>query len=111
MRNKEEVRREDMKKRKKAAGKIASSVLCSVLAVSMAATPVLPAAAAGTQSTETSDSVSERFLLNYQTVDINLADSFDLPLYLTTGYYTEPSGTGKITWTRTVRSCIGLNPA
>ena len=99
MRNKEEVRREDMKKRKKAAGKIASSVLCSVLAVSMAATPVLPAAAAGTQSTETSDSVSERFLLNYQTVDINLADSFDLPLYLTTGYYTEPSGTGKITWT------------
>ena len=91
---------ETMKRRKKAAGKIVSSVLCSALAVSMAVTPVVAAPGLENQSTEgEADSVSERFLLNYQTVELNLADSFDLPLYLTTGYYTEPSGNGKITWT------------
>lgn len=42
--------------------------------------------------------IKDRFLLNYQEVDINLDIAYPLPLYLTTGYYTEPSGTGKVTW-------------
>lgn len=45
-----------------------------------------------------SNPVAERFVLNYENVDINLDNVYDLPLYLTTGYYTEPSASGKITW-------------
>lgn len=38
------------------------------------------------------------FVLNYQKVDMDLNHAYPFPLYLTTGYYTEPSGSGKITW-------------
>lgn len=54
--------------------------------------------------------VKERFLLNYQEVRIDLDNSYPFPLYLTTGYYTEPSGTDKITWTSSDETVAEVNP-
>ncbi|MFD0619607.1 discoidin domain-containing protein [Paenibacillus sp. GCM10027629] len=36
--------------------------------------------------------------LNYKDLEINLANTYDTPLYVSVGYYTEPSANGKVTW-------------
>ncbi|WP_394925559.1 Ig-like domain-containing protein [uncultured Robinsoniella sp.] len=60
--------------------------------------------AASKKAASESKDVADRFLLNYQEISINMESGYPLPLYLTTGYYTEPSGTGKITWSSTDES-------
>lgn len=65
--------------------------------------------AASSDAAAESVAVADRFLLNYQEISINMESSYPLPLYLTTGYYTEPSGTGKITWSSSDESVAAVD--
>ncbi len=95
-------------------------VIALVLSVFMVLNP-LTSYAAEPETTEVSETeaasdaaadsvaVADRFLLNYQEVSINMESGYPLPLYLTTGYYTEPSGTGKITWSSSDESVAAVD--
>lgn len=76
------------------------------MAASMAVTSVSPLPALAASKIE---NVAERFLLNYSETDLNLEQKYPLSLFLTTGYYTEPSGTGKVTWSSSDESIATVN--
>ncbi|TLD00054.1 InlB B-repeat-containing protein [Robinsoniella peoriensis] len=72
-------------------------------------TTEVPETTAVTNTAAESVAVADRFLLNYQEISINMESGYPLPLYLTTGYYTEPSGTGKITWSSSDESIAAVD--
>ena len=72
-------------------------------------TTEVPETTAVTNTAAETVAVADRFLLNYQEISINMDSGYPLPLYLTTGYYTEPSGTGKITWSSTDESVAAVD--
>ena len=72
-------------------------------------TTAVPETTAVTNTAAESVAVADRFLLNYQEISINMESGYPLPLYLTTGYYTEPSGTGKITWSSSDESVAAVD--
>ncbi len=78
-------------------------MLCLLLVVGM-----LPLAVFAESNAKTP--TADRFALTYEEVDINLDSVYDLPLYLTTGYYTEPSASGKITWDSSEKTVATVSP-
>ncbi len=90
--------------------RIFQRIVSLILSLAMAGSICLLPNVSGIQAQAAeADSTAERFALNYETIDVNLDNSYDLPLYLTVGYYTEPSGSGKITWESSNKTVATVN--